>query len=168
MAALGRSLRSLLIVLVLFGAAVLGRAVPAGAQGTGTTAIGRIEITGSNTDSFPSVQLQVYGLDGTGAPIDFATEPLFVSHNSFPVDEVTFDGRKAVGTLTVFLIDAAGGITEPLPAIEAAIRQYASAGNMQEQVDYVAIYQNRAAGLDRAFGRGRRGPRRSMTRPSAW
>jgi len=132
----------LAVSVLLLGALLLSQV----AQAQGTSQIGRIEITGSNTDSFPSVQLQVYGLDGAGAPIDFATEQLFVSQNNFPVDEVVPDGRVTVGTLTVFLIDAAGGITEPLPSIEAAIRQYASAGNMQEQVDYVAVYQNRAAG----------------------
>ncbi len=143
MVSLSRPLRSLLAVSVmLFGVLLLGQV----ARAQGTSQIGHIEITGSNTDSFPSVQLQVYGMDGTGAPIDFATEPLFVSQNNFPVDEIVPDGRVTEGTLTVFLIDAAGGITEPMAAIEAAIRQYASAGNMQEQVDYVAIYQNRAAG----------------------
>jgi hypothetical protein len=131
-------------LVILLGVAALSRAAVVGAQET--TQIGRITITGSNTDSFPSVQLQACGMDGQGAPIDFAAEPLFVSHNGFPVDEVVFDGRTPVGTLTVFLIDAAGGITEPLPAIEAAIRQYAGPGNMQEQLDYVAVYQNRAAG----------------------
>ncbi len=143
MVSLSRPLRSLFVVFILLlGALLSGRA----ALARQTTQIGRIAITGSNTDSFPSVQLQVYGMDGAGAPIDFATEQLFVSQNNFPVDEVVPDGRVTVGTLTIFLIDAAGGITEPLPAIEAAIRQYASAGNMQEQVDYVAVYQNRAAG----------------------
>jgi len=129
MGPVSRSLRSLFVALViLLGVAALSRAAIIGAQET--TQIGRIAITGSNTDSFPSVQLQAYGMDGQG----------------FPVDEVVFDGRTPVGTLTVFLIDAAGGITEPLPAIESAIRQYAGPGNMQEQLDYVAIYQNRAAG----------------------
>ena len=145
MGPLSRALRCLLAAAVLLlGAAALGRTAVSQAQET--VQIGRITIAGSNTDSFPSVQLQVYGMDGQGAPIDFATEPLFLSHNDFPVDEVVFDSRVPVGTLTVFLIDAAGGVTEPLAAIESAIRQYAGPGNMQEQLDYVAVYQNTAAG----------------------
>lgn len=145
MVSAGRPLRSILAVfLLLLGVLALGRVAAVRAQET--SSIGRLQITGSNTDNFPSIQLQVFGLDGTGAPIDFASEPLFVSHGGFPVDEVVFEGRQPVGTLTVFLIDAAGGITEPLTAIEAAIRQYASPGNMQEQLDYVAVYQNRADG----------------------
>ena len=145
MGPLSRALRCLLAAAVLLlGVVALGGTAVSRAQET--VQIGRITIAGSNSDSFPSVQLQVYGMDGQGAPIDFAAEPLFLSHNNFPVDEVVFDGRVPVGTLTVFLIDVAGGITDPLPAIESAIRQYAGPGNMQEQLDYVTVYQNRAAG----------------------
>ena len=135
-----RSARGLLAAFILLLSVVAGGL----AQGTGQ--IGRLTITDSDTEGFPGVQLQLYGMDGAGAPIDFATEPLFVSHNGFPVDEVLYEGSNEVGTLTIFLIDAAGGLTDQLPAIEAAIRQYAAAGNMQEQLDYVAIYQNRATG----------------------
>ena len=135
-----RILRGLLAALSL----ILSVVVVVGAQETGQ--IGRLNITDSNTDSFPGVRLQVYGMDGQGAPIDFATEPLFASHNGFPVDEGIFDGKTPVGTLTVFLIDAAGGTSEQIPAIIAAIQQYASAGNMQEQLDQVAVYQIRADG----------------------
>jgi hypothetical protein len=46
-----------------------------------------------------------------------------------------------VGTLTVFLLDIPGGVSEQLPAIQDAILQYASAGNMMEGVDYAAVYQ---------------------------
>ena len=144
--ALSRTLRGFLAAFVLLlSVVVVGRA-----QETGQ--IGNLRITGSNTDSFPSVQLQLYGMDGQGGPLDFAAEELFVSHNGFPVDEVVYDGDVPVGTLTVFLIDVAGGQSDPLPGIEAAIRQYASAGNMQEQVDYVAVYQNRADGPQQLLG----------------
>ena len=135
-----RKLRGLLVALVL----ILSMVVGVGAQETGQ--IGRLYITDSNTDSFPGVRLQVYGMDGQGAPLDFATEELFASHNGFPVDEVIFDGKTPVGTLTVFLIDAAGGTSDQIPAIVAAIQQYASTGNMQEQLDQVAVYQVRADG----------------------
>ncbi len=144
--AASRTMRGVMIALVLFlsVAVVAGLVATAGAQGTGQ--IGRLYITGSNTEGFPSVRLQVYGYDGQGMPIDFATEPLAVSHDGFPADEVTFDSRTPVGTLTVFLIDAAGGTSDELPAIQAAIQQYAAPPNMQEQVDHVAIYQIRSDG----------------------
>ncbi len=111
-----------------------------------TNQIGQIFISDSNTESFPTIQLRLYGKDGQGNPIDFATEPLFISHDGFPVDEIVFDGRVPVGTLTVFLVDAAGGTSDQIPAIVAAIQQYASPGNMEEQRDYVAIYQIRTDG----------------------
>ena len=117
--AVSRPLFNLLVAFVL----LLGLAAVAGAQESNQ--IGQLFITGSNTESFPSVRLQVFGIDGQGMPIDFATEPLFVSHDGFPVDEVIFDGKTPVGTLTVFLVDAAGGATDQIPAIKAAIRQFA-------------------------------------------
>ncbi|HRN67882.1 MAG TPA: FHA domain-containing protein [Promineifilum sp.] len=136
----GRLLRSIPALLAL----VLGVVTIALAQGTNQ--IGELFITDSNTEGFPSIRLQLFGIDGQGLPIDFATEPLFITHGGFPVEEVVFDGKTPVGTLTVFLIDAAGGATDQIPAIKAAIQQYASPGNMQEQVDYVAVYQIRSGG----------------------
>jgi hypothetical protein len=138
--ALYRTLRGLFVAFIL----LIGVISAGLAQETGQ--IGRITITDSNTESAPSVQLQVYGMDGQGNPIDFAAEPLFLTHDGFPVDEVVFDGKLPVGTLTVFLIDATAGTADQIPAIENAIRQFASSGNMQEQLDYVAVYQIRAAG----------------------
>lgn len=108
--------------------------------------LGQLFVTDANADSFPSVQLRLYGIDGQGNPIDFAATPLFITHDGFPVDEIVFDGRVPVGTLTVFLIDAPPGVADQLPAIQDLMRQYAAAGNMQEQLDYVAVYQIGAEG----------------------
>lgn len=135
----------LFVVILLFGVAALALAQE-------TSQIGRLFITDSDTESFPSIRLQVFGIDGQGQPIDFATEPLFVTHNGFPVEEVFFDGKTPAGTLTVFLIDAAGGTSDQIPAVINAIQQYASPGNMQEQVDYIAIYQVRADGPQQLLG----------------
>jgi hypothetical protein len=140
--AVNRTLWGLLVAFAL----CLGLVIAGYAQETGQ--LGQLYITGTNADSIPSVQLRVYGLDGRGNPIDFATEPLFITHNRFPVDEIAFTGKVPVGTLTVFLIDATVDVADQLPAIEGAIRQYATDGNMQEQVDYVAIYQIDADGPD--------------------
>ena len=127
--AVGRTLNNLLVALVLLSAVAV-----AGARVEPDRPALYHQL---NTESFPTVRLQLFGIDGQGMPIDFATEPLFVSHDGFPVDEVAFDGKTPVGTLTVFLIDAAGGTTDQIPAIKAAIRQFAAPGNMQEQLDYV-------------------------------
>lgn len=105
------------------------------------TRVGYLTITDNNVDSFPSVELQAYGMDGQGVPLDLSTEPLFVSHNNFPADFVTFEGRQPVGTLTVFLIDTPTGVADQLPAIQEAILQYAGPGAMQEQLDAIAVYQ---------------------------
>ncbi|MEZ4517117.1 MAG: FHA domain-containing protein [Chloroflexota bacterium] len=110
--------------------------------------LGQLKITGVNTDTFPSVELQVYGIDGQGNPVDFSTEEMFVSHGGVPADFVTYEGTRPVGTLTVFLIDAPTGISDHIPAIQDMIKQYATPGNMQEQVDAVAIYQIGPEGPD--------------------
>ena len=49
--------------------------------------------------------------------------------------------KKRVGTLTVFLIDIPTGVTNQLTAVQNAIQAYTSPGAMQEQVDYVAVFQ---------------------------
>jgi hypothetical protein len=136
---MGQAVNRILWGLLVAFALCLGFVVAGYAQETGQ--LGQLYITGANADSIPSVQLRVYGFDGQGNPIDFSTEPLFITHNRFPVDEISFADKVPVGTLTVFLIDATVDVVDQLPAIQEVIRQYASTGNMQEQVDYVAIYQ---------------------------
>lgn len=135
-----RTMRGLMLAFILF------LSVFAFAQAQGTGQIGQLFITDANAEHFPTVQIRLYGKDGQGNSIDFATEPLFISHNRFPADEVVFDGTVPVGTLTVFLIDAAGGVSDHIPNIVSAIQQFASPGNMVEQTDYVAIYQVRTNG----------------------
>jgi hypothetical protein len=97
-------------------------------------------ITGSDASSPPNIQLQVVGMDSQGNAIDFNGGGVVLQENGVPVDfQVT--GSTPVGTLTVFLIDVPGGVSEQIPAIQQAILQYASAGNMVEGTDYVAIYK---------------------------
>lgn len=129
---------TILMLCAIAGLMVAAR--PAHAQDAGQR-VGQLEITGTDAATFPSVELQVYGVDGQGNPIDFSTEELFVSHGGVPADVVTFQGKKPVGTLTVFLLDLPPGVSDQLPAIQNAITAYAGPGNMQEQVDSVAVYQ---------------------------
>ena len=76
MVSLSRPLRSLFVVFILLlGALFSGRA----ALARQTTQIGRIEITGSNTDSFPTVQLQISRTGRMCAPTDWPAEHLLVS-----------------------------------------------------------------------------------------
>lgn len=99
-----------------------------------------LRIAGSDASSPPNIQLQVVGMDGQGNAIDFNGGGVVLKENNVPVDyQVT--GSTPVGTLTVFLIDVPGGVSEQIPAIQEAVLQYASAGNMAEGTDYVAIYK---------------------------
>lgn len=113
--------------------------VPSYAQDS--SLLGQLQITGTNTDTFPSIELQAYGIDGQGNPVDFSSQKLFVSHGGVPADFVTYEGTRPVGTLTVFLIDAPSGVSDKIESIQDIIKQYAGPGNMQEQLDAVAIYQ---------------------------
>ncbi len=111
------------------------------AQAQDASQLGRLFVTGENTDTFPSVELQVYGMDGQGNPLDLPAERFFLTHGGQAADVVTYEGTRPVGTLTVFLIDAPSGIEGELAAIENAIRQFAGPATMQETLDAVAVYQ---------------------------
>lgn len=113
-------------------------------SGRGLTAqeqLPQLEIMGSDPTSPPSVALHVIGRDAQGAPLDFAAQELTVTHNGTAVTPVV-DGAYRAGTLTVFLLDLPPGVSAQIPAVQDAIKQFASpAGGMMEQVDAVAIYQ---------------------------
>lgn len=104
---------------------------------------GRLFITDSDTSRMPVVTLRAYGLAGDGRPLDLAEADLVVFHGGEPVDEATIEvgQTEEVGTLTVFLVDATGGVSDQLPAIQQTIEEFAGATYMKEQVDLVAIYR---------------------------
>lgn len=105
-------------------------------------------ITGSDTSSLPSIELHVIGRDGQGNPLDFNATPLMVQHGETAVTP-SVAGSLPVGTLTIFLIDVPTGVAAQIPAIQDAIEQFASPnGGMQEQLDFVAIYEVEAAVAD--------------------
>jgi hypothetical protein len=101
----------------------------------------QIFITGSRVTSPPNVNLTVYGMDGQGTPLDFSQQTLTVRHNGVASGPVMVNGRTPVGTFTLFLIDIPPGVSAQLPAIQTAIKQFASPAAMQEGTDVVAIYQ---------------------------
>jgi len=101
----------------------------------------KIYITGNDVTNPPNIILLAYGRDIDGKAIDFTKEPLTVSHNGTTIIPTVTD-TSPLGTFTVFLIDIPTGVEEQLPAIQDAIKQFASVGSgMQEQIDTVAIYQ---------------------------
>jgi hypothetical protein len=111
----------------------------AAAQSTG--AAPQIFITGSKVSSPPNVDLTVYGLDSQGNPLDFSQQTLTVQHNGVPSGPVKVNGRTPVGAFTLFLIDIPPGVSAQLPAIQEAIKQFASPATMQEGLDTVAVYK---------------------------
>jgi hypothetical protein len=101
----------------------------------------RIYITGNDVTNPPNIILHVFGRDEDGRAIDFNNQPLTVNHNGTNIIPA-INGSIPGGTFTVFLIDIPTGVEEQLPAIQEAIKQFASPGSgMQEQIDTVAIYQ---------------------------
>ena len=108
----------------------------------------RLWITAADASSMPVITLRAYGLAADGEPLDLAATPLVVEHGGQTIDEVEAGQPVAVGTFTVFLIDATGGVGDQIPAIQQAIEEFATSDYMQEQVDYVAIYRVGAEGAE--------------------
>lgn len=103
----------------------------------------QIYITRNDVSRAPTIELQVYGRDAQGAAVDFTNQFVAVFHASTLVAEsqVQVVGSVDVGTLTLFLLDLPTGVSNEVAAIQQAIEAYAAEPFMQEQVDYVAIYE---------------------------
>ena len=118
-------------------------AIPAMAQDeepTGRPPVERLTITGTDVSRVPSIELLMVGRDSQGNALNFNSETVTITHNGQPVGPIQYVGDQQVGTLTVFLIDTPTGVSAQLPAIQDAIKQYASPQFMAEQVDSVAVY----------------------------
>ncbi len=102
-------------------------------------------ITGSQVSSPPLIDLHVYGLDAAGSPLNLAEQTLSIKHNGVPVGPAEVTSSATGGTFTAFLIDIPLGVADQLPAIQEAIKQYASAPTMVETTDAVAVYKVGAA-----------------------
>ncbi len=119
---------------------ILYIAAPLRAQ-EGETPVERLTITGTSAESLPAIEVRLYGRDAQGNPLDLARETLDIQHAGQPVGPINYQGAHRTGTLTIFLIDIPTGVAGQLPALQEAINQYASPGNMMEQVDYTAVYE---------------------------
>lgn len=98
-------------------------------------------LTGADASSAPTITLRTYGVDTQGAPLDLTPASLNVTNNGLGISNLTNGGPEAVGTFTIFVIDYPPGVEDQLPAIQQAIEQYSSPPNMQEGLDYVAVYR---------------------------
>ncbi|MFZ1401382.1 MAG: hypothetical protein WAS33_31040, partial [Candidatus Promineifilaceae bacterium] len=126
----------LLAMVLLTGTAVLAQETPT---------VSQLFITGSDVSSLPSVELHLYGRDAQGNPLNLSQETLSIQQNGNPVGPIEYQGSKTVGTFTIFLFDIPPGVVAELPLMQDAITAFASAGNMQEQVDSIAVYKVGAA-----------------------
>ncbi len=121
---------SLLFIGLLFS-------IPALAQ----QAASQLIITGTDASSAPTIELQLYALDGQGNVVTLSAEDLIIRHAGEIVTDVEVVGSIPVGTLAIFIIDIPSGVISQIPTIQTAIQQYATEANMLEQVDYVAIFR---------------------------
>jgi FHA domain len=120
--------------LLLFG---LLFSIPALAQ----EAASQLIITGTDASSAPTIEIQLYALDGQGNVVTLSAEDLIIRHAGETVTNVEVVGSTPVGTLAVFVIDIPSGVSSQIPTIQTAIQQYATEANMLEQVDYVAVFR---------------------------
>lgn len=101
----------------------------------------QLSILDVDVSQIPTVQMTILGNGSNNTPLNLDGQFIGVEHDGNLVENASVVGRKDIGTLTVFLIDLTSGITDELPAIQSTIETFASAPNMQEQVDVVAIYR---------------------------
>ena len=130
----------LLTMILLSGTAVLAQ--------DSTPGVAQLIITSSDVSSLPSVELHVYGRDAQGNPLNLSQETLTILQNGNAVGPIEYQGVHAAGTFTVFLIDIPSGVSDELSPLQGAIESFATAGNMTEQVDSVAVYQVGATAAD--------------------
>ncbi|MDX1616339.1 MAG: FHA domain-containing protein [Candidatus Promineifilaceae bacterium] len=128
-----RFVPSAVFALVLLLVAVLSTQ----AQGQPT----RIIVTGAEGSSAPTIELTVYGVDGSGQAVDLSNTAFEVTHDGEAVEEVTVARQDEIGTLTVFVLDLPQGVADQIEAVQQAVISFAVEPTMKEQIDKVAIFQ---------------------------
>ena len=101
----------------------------------------RLVISSSDASTAPTILLRIYGTDATGAPLKLTSETIYLEHDGQEVLDVSVIGDYKAGTFTVFVVDTPPGVTSQLELIQQVIEQFASPPEMEEMVDYIAIYQ---------------------------
>ncbi len=101
----------------------------------------KLIISSTDSSTAPTIVLRVYGIDQEGNPVSLSEETVDIFHDGQAVSEVEIAGGYQAGTLTIFVVDVPPGVTAHLPAIQQAIEEYASPPNMDERVDYIAVYR---------------------------
>lgn len=101
----------------------------------------RLVISSSDASTVPTILLRAYGADAAGQPLSLMPDEIQIMHAGQPATNVELIGDYKAGTMTVFVVDTPPGVEAQLPAIQEAIEQFASPPEMEEPVDYIAIYQ---------------------------
>jgi predicted RNA-binding protein with TRAM domain len=101
----------------------------------------RLVISSSDTSTAPTILLRSYGTDAAGAPLELTSESIYLEHDGQEVLDFTVIGDYKAGTFTVFVVDTPPGVTNQLELIQQVIEKFASPPEMEEMVDYIAIYQ---------------------------
>ena len=133
---LNKKLAFLLVLFAVLSGLAHGR--PTAAQ---ETAANWLFLTKADASSAPTITLRAYGVNPQGTPLDLSPGNLVVTNNGLGINNLTSGGPEAVGTFTVFVIDIPPGVQAQFPAIQQAIEQFASPPNMQEGLDYMAVYR---------------------------
>jgi len=107
----------------------------------GPELVKRLIISSSDTSSAPTIHLRAFGLDSQGTPLELIGETVQILHDGQLVSDVAVVGTYKAGTFTIFVVDIPPGVDAQLPAIQGSIEQYTSPPEMEERVDYAAIYQ---------------------------
>jgi hypothetical protein len=101
----------------------------------------RLVISSSDGSSAPTIVIRAYGVDDSGIRINLTSDTIVIRDSGQVISDLHVAGDYNAGVLTVFLIDVPPGVEPHLSEIQQAIERYASPPNMEERVDYVAIYR---------------------------
>jgi hypothetical protein len=118
---------------------------PADAQEEGTAS--QIIITKSDAKihvgELPAFELHLYGFDEVGNAVDLTSKSFKVLHNGEEISEgdVHVGGPLEEGTSTLFFVDVPQGVAAQIPAVQEALRQFASDPHTLEAFDNLAIYR---------------------------
>ncbi len=102
---------------------------------------GRLVIASSDASTAPTILLRSFGTDATGAPLELTRDSIYLEHDGQEVLDFSVIGDYKAGTFTVFVVDTPPGVSNQLELIQQAIEQFASPPEMEEMVDYIAVYQ---------------------------
>lgn len=102
---------------------------------------GHLVISSSDSDSVPAIILRAFGLDNDGNALQFAADNISVTHNGVPVSDVAVVDDYKAGTFTIIVVDVPPGVEAQMATLQETIEQFTSPPNMEEPVDYVALYQ---------------------------